>query len=281
MSWHYSQALVVEFSERTCLDSDQCAQLKSNRMREKSCFDDKRTKSYRRFLSGMTFERSTENLGVESWMSSLRGSRVNRSPLPDHKKEATTNETGGQIQSESFAKWDQNSRCWKMSRALFDLTISAKSSETWQRQGLMLSGELYQQKKRARRTRESGCGYSLPTPTCYPEMPNKKANTNGPKNLLEVAKGDWNHIWPTPTAHMAKECNSPSEANRNQPSLSSMVGGKLNPTWVEWLMGWPIGWTDLKPLGMDKFQQWLQQHGICSQVNSNKIHKQKERNKNE
>jgi len=23
-------------------------------------------------------------------------------------------------------------------------------------------------------------------------------------------------------------------------------GGKLNPTWVEWLMGFPTGWTDLK-----------------------------------
>ncbi len=30
-------------------------------------------------------------------------------------------------------------------------------------------------------------------------------------------------------------------------------GGQLNPPWVEWLMGWPIGWTDLKPLEMDKF----------------------------
>jgi hypothetical protein len=40
------------------------------------------------------------------------------------------------------------------------------------------------------------------------------------------------------------------------------AGGKLNPTWVEWLMGWPLGWTDLKPLEMDKFQQWQQQHGI-------------------
>ena len=30
------------------------------------------------------------------------------------------------------------------------------------------------------------------------------------------------------------------------------TGGQLNPTWVEWLMGWPLGWTDLKPLEMDK-----------------------------
>lgn len=22
-------------------------------------------------------------------------------------------------------------------------------------------------------------------------------------------------------------------------------GGKLNPTWTEWLMGFPLGWTDL------------------------------------
>jgi hypothetical protein len=38
-------------------------------------------------------------------------------------------------------------------------------------------------------------------------------------------------------------------------------GGKLNPMWVEWLMGWPLGWTDLKPLEMDKFQKWQEQHG--------------------
>jgi DNA (cytosine-5)-methyltransferase 1 len=39
------------------------------------------------------------------------------------------------------------------------------------------------------------------------------------------------------------------------------VGGKLNPMWVKWLMGWPLEWTDLKPLEMDKFRLWQQQHG--------------------
>ena len=37
-------------------------------------------------------------------------------------------------------------------------------------------------------------------------------------------------------------------------------GGQLNPEWVEWLMGWPIGWTGLKPLEMDKFREWQLQH---------------------
>jgi len=41
------------------------------------------------------------------------------------------------------------------------------------------------------------------------------------------------------------------------------TGGSLNPTWVEWLMGWPLGWTDLKPLATGKFRQWLRSHGGC------------------
>jgi len=41
--------------------------------------------------------------------------------------------------------------------------------------------------------------------------------------------------------------------------------GQLNPEFSEYLMGWPIGWTDLKPLAMDKFQSWLQLHGKSCQ----------------
>ena len=44
--------------------------------------------------------------------------------------------------------------------------------------------------------------------------------------------------------------------------------GTLNPTWVEWLMGWPLGWTDLNPLETDKFQQWLRSHGKFSPANN-------------
>ena len=39
--------------------------------------------------------------------------------------------------------------------------------------------------------------------------------------------------------------------------------GRLNPTWVEWLMGWPLGWTDLKPLETDKSHCVQQKHGDC------------------
>ena len=33
------------------------------------------------------------------------------------------------------------------------------------------------------------------------------------------------------------------DPNRSQ-NLNDQIGGQLNPTWVEWLMGFPIGWTD-------------------------------------
>lgn len=30
--------------------------------------------------------------------------------------------------------------------------------------------------------------------------------------------------------------------------------GQLNPDWVEWLMGWPVGWTDAD---LDEPRDWL------------------------
>ena len=35
---------------------------------------------------------------------------------------------------------------------------------------------------------------------------------------------------------------------------------RLNPEWVEWLMGWPIGHTALEPLATDRYHEWLRQH---------------------
>ena len=48
--------------------------------------------------------------------------------------------------------------------------------------------------------------------------------------------------------------------------LTAEVGGEnglLSPRFAEWMMGWPIGFSGLEPLGTDKFQSWLQQHGGC------------------
>ena len=39
--------------------------------------------------------------------------------------------------------------------------------------------------------------------------------------------------------------------------------GWANPRFSELMMGWPIGWTDLTPLAMDKFLAWLEEFGNC------------------
>lgn len=37
---------------------------------------------------------------------------------------------------------------------------------------------------------------------------------------------------------------------KRRSNLNDASGGKLNPTWVEWLMGFPLGWTALAPSEM-------------------------------
>lgn len=68
-------------------------------------------------------------------------------------------------------------------------------------------------------------------------------------------------LWPTPTAGDAKSSGSRNLAgSKAHPGVSltdavvaggsstprgQVDPGRLNPTWVEWLMGFPLGWTDL------------------------------------
>jgi hypothetical protein len=85
--------------------------------------------------------------------------------------------------------------------------------------------------------------------------------------------------WATPTASEVRQGWQDRSRGKKgqQESLSTQVikeaGGReatsglhLNPDWTEWLMGWPIGWTDSKQLGTDRFQQWWNSHGKHSEA---------------
>ncbi len=113
---------------------------------------------------------------------------------------------------------------------------------------------------------ENGGGV-WPTPTCddaYGNVSIKKPNQ------IQMLRRCGDRLWPTPRSNPAMAATITADADPDRyPNLEtvlkkrdpSVVGGQLNPDWVEWLMGWPIGWTDLKPLETDKFQQWLESHG--------------------
>jgi hypothetical protein len=54
-------------------------------------------------------------------------------------------------------------------------------------------------------------------------------------------------LYPTPTANDSKNNAPPSqrtENGRHSNPLNVLAGGALNPNWVEWLMGFPPGWTE-------------------------------------
>lgn len=52
-------------------------------------------------------------------------------------------------------------------------------------------------------------------------------------------------FWPTPTAQDGKNNGGPSQHERNTKPLNAAVDGTLNCDWTEWLMGYPLGWTNL------------------------------------
>ena len=64
--------------------------------------------------------------------------------------------------------------------------------------------------------------------------------------------GSW---FATPTARLgrrpnhsegdAERWNNPERSRELSDQLAALgISGQLNPTWVEWLMGFPTGWTD-------------------------------------
>lgn len=51
-------------------------------------------------------------------------------------------------------------------------------------------------------------------------------------------------MFPTPRAN-AGTGPSHSPGRQGAPDLQTEIGGQLNPDWVEWLMGFPAGWTEV------------------------------------
>lgn len=101
-----------------------------------------------------------------------------------------------------------------------------------------------------------------PTPTVCGNYNRKGASkTSGDGLATAVLK------CATPTARDWRSGKaSQATHDKNSRPLSEQIGGLLNPEWVEWLMNWPIGWTDLKPLETGKSHGAQPQPGECSQV---------------
>ena len=55
-------------------------------------------------------------------------------------------------------------------------------------------------------------------------------------------------MFPTPIATDWKNRGCKDYRKNRKHQLQTEVGGQLNPTFVEWIMGFPLGWTELNAL---------------------------------
>ena len=287
MSWHYSQALVEEFWGENCLDGEQSVQLNKTPTASLHLPKDKMKAFSRLSQSGMTFAPLTEHDGEELLTLYLGDFHAQIFPLPEKGLESREKKVAsGQKWQGLLAKYDPDLHLLKTVQcSLFE--DSTQYSVTLPKWGLMQNGDVFQQPKSEQITKgiESGLLQETkwPTPTAStggasknPENPRGKHGGNPLATAVQM--------WPTPDANMGargtqenwtkiRPSGQPAQYTLNQAVRDSLdvavqhtnnqqkTGGQLNPTWVEWLMGWPLGWTDLKPLEMDKFQKWLELHG--------------------
>jgi DNA (cytosine-5)-methyltransferase 1 len=104
-----------------------------------------------------------------------------------------------------------------------------------------------------------------PTPTTQEvEHPEAELTETGRRKSKDgetshsLGLADAVQMWPTMTANgmgssghrelLEKHVNSGDITQDEKKQMSAGNGGRLNPMWVEWLMGFPLGWTDLEDL---------------------------------
>jgi hypothetical protein len=282
MSWHCSQALVAAFLEATCLAGALSVPSSSTPMPEAYYWPDKTTEHSRLSRFGMTSEPLMADRGEELLTWFQEGFRAKTSASQAKATVLTGNDQGsGQKWRGWFAKYDRDLSSWKTAQCSL-LGGLDQFSETWPNWGLMRGGACWEQTMLVLPIEESASGFWA-TPTTMDSLPPKSAEAlhreatvarpgrSRPANLRDQVSS--HHIWPTPVASMSKGSSQATlvrksgrsrKSDRLDHAVMASDGGHLNPDWVEWLMGWPIGWTDLRPLATGKCQQWQQQHGVYS-----------------
>lgn len=188
-------------------------------------------------LSGRMLEPSMESPALEQWMLSLGVTHASLSPSQAIVRGKATQGIYGHPSCVLSENPSPGSASSKTSPIIcgWDFEASPKTYDDWVTK---LRRHCGQRRKSAQATSESGCSL-WPTP----------------KADLGAAR----RIKPTPAqARREAGADLQVEAILHHYSLqdpktldgptSSLSTRRLNPRFVEWLMGWPIGWTAFEPL---------------------------------
>ena len=281
MSWHFLQGPAAASWEGSCLDGAPSALLRLIPTAERSCSPDSGTEPSSPSPSGMMSAPSTATHGGAMSMSSAEDSPARTSAPQEKAQESTGSAAGyGPSSPASLAKYDPASRSWRTAQYSL-LGGLSEFSGTWPRWGMMRNGECWERTMPAHLTDETESGL-WPTATCNGwrsegslKQLRTLAESGESVEVLEAMAGGSLRptrmsMWPTPNSRDWKGApgSGCKERGGRQSSLPRDVGGKLNPDWTEWLMGFPIGWTALEPLAMDRFRKWPNSLGEFSQPQS-------------
>jgi hypothetical protein len=232
MSWLFSRALVAAYSEAISWVGEPSAQSRSSHQPQAYSWPGKTTAPSRLSRSGMTFAplMADRGAGLLTWFRAVSHARTYPSPAVVTGSTASDPASGWKWPA-SFVKYDPASRSWRTRQCSLQGGLT-EFSETWPSWGSMLDGE---------------CS---PLAPLVPHMHEKECSS-----------------WPTPCArdyrgvHRTERGLQRRQESKRGIPLNEAVGGLLNPPWVEWLMGWPAGWTAFEPLETGKYREWRQWHG--------------------
>lgn len=132
------------------------------------------------------------------------------------------------------------------------MTFGLKCSESWQ---LSLPGTSSPRTSASRQLsmQQKTCARWISKPRCLPLLR---------ETWVQTTFGSGIGYLHTPTT----KANYAASSMQKWPSSRSFVTvfGRPNPSNQEWMMGWPPGWSDTKPLETDRFQLWRQQ--LCGHL---------------
>lgn len=243
---------------------------------------DKTTGNSRRSLFGTMSALLTDDIGEDVLTSFRAAFRAKTYRQQGKAQESTERVPGYGLNSrESFAKFDRDTHSWRIPRCLFPGVLD-EFSATFPKSGMMLHGQCWELTTSELRTSEKECGYSRKTARWLTPMAKDGMRANfRMKSLAKhwISKPGSNlseqiafeTIYPTPRTKglcggtwsfeaLKKLEGNGATTTEERLSMASGNGGSLNPEWVEWLMGWIIGWTDLGASATDKCRFARQLH---------------------
>ena len=207
---------------------------------------------------------------VEKWIASLVATHASLSVSQDIGAAKTTQDTYGQLLLPLFEMSDLQSVSLKTSHDIYDWGLN-KSQMTYSQWVTKLRQVCLARRKSVQRTIGNVSSY-WPTVLASAGVgaSSKEVAAGDPRKRIDVAV----QLWRTPVAIDGQGGHQEFQQGKNlqlmlrdqattlfpcghQCQTTKESGVKfphtLNPAFCEWLMGWPIGWTELEPVGTALF----------------------------